>query len=137
MLARHRRLRPWRAAAYFLLALGGIVIWIDPTRNVEPVPGPVRWVWASFIVVGGSLSALGAMLDRWLYEFVALPLIIVGFGALVVVLSAGVGTGRLAFAAWLASIVATAMRRWAQLWKFSGTLRRARKAEKRRENPSA
>lgn len=132
MLARHRRLRPWRAVAYLLLATGGIIIWVDPTRNVAPVPVSIRWVWASFIVVGGLLSAAGALLDRWLYEFVTLPLIVVGFSALVLVLSAGVGTGRLAFAAWLASIVVQTARRWAGLWRFAGQLRRAVREKRRR-----
>jgi hypothetical protein len=111
--------------AYFLLALGGIVVWIDPSRNVAPVPAPIRWVWASFIVVGGAVSVLGAIKDWWVCEFVALPLLIVGFGALVVVLAAGVGTGRYAFAAWLGSIVVQTARRWGGLWKFAGALRRA------------
>lgn len=125
MLARHRRMRPWRAVAYLLLAAGGVIIWVNPTRNVEPLPALIQWVWASFIVIGGVLAALGAITDRWLYEFVALPLLSVGFGALVFVLAAGAGTGRWAFAAWLASIVVQTLRRWGGLWKFVTALRRA------------
>lgn len=138
MLARHRKIRPWRAAAYLMLALGGIIIWVDPTRNVEPVPFAIRWVWASFIVVPSLLAAAGAALDRWLYEFVALPLILVGFAALVFVLAAGGGTtGRLAFACWLGSIVVQTARRWGSLWKFVGALRRAKKRAKKQETPYA
>lgn len=133
MLARHRKIRPWRAVAYLLLSLGGVVIWIDPSRNVEPLPWSIRWIWASFLVVGGLISGLGAIRDKWLYEFTALPLIIVGFTAYVVVLCAGVGTGRLAFAAWLASIVVQTARRWAGLWRFVSALKRAnRRREDRR-----
>lgn len=131
MLARHRRMRPWRAVAYFLLSLGGIVIWIDPSRNAAALPWVIRWVWASFIVVGGMLSAVGAVTDRWLYEFVALPLVIVGFTALVIVLAGGAGTGRWAFAAWVASIVVQTARRWGGLWKFANALRRAQRGENR------
>lgn len=127
MLARHRRLRPWRAVAYLLLSAGGVIIWIDPSRNVEPLPWPIRWLWASFIVVGALVSALGALTDKWFYEFVALPLIVVGFLALVIVLCAGVGTGRLAIAAWLASIVVQTARRWWGLWQFNRALRRAQR----------
>lgn len=131
MLARHRKMRPWRALSYLLLAAGGLVIWIDPSRNIQPIPVAIRWVWASFIVVGGLVSMLGAVRDKWLYEFVALPLVVVGFTALVVVLCAGAGTGRWAFAAWLASIVVQTLRRWGGLWRFTGVLKRARRRERR------
>jgi hypothetical protein len=134
MLARHRRLRPWRAVAYFLLAAGGFIIWLDPSRNIEPLPASIRWVWASFIVVGGLVSAVGSIRDKWLYEFVALPLLVVGFGGLVIVLCAGAGTGRWAFAAWLGSIVVQTLRRWAGLWRFVNALKRA---STRREDPRA
>lgn len=128
MLARHRRIRPWRAAAYLLLALGGIVIWWDPTRNVEPVPWGIRWVWASFIVFGGLGAAYGAARDWWVHEFGALPLIIGGFSVMVVVLVAGGGsTGRLAFACWLGAIVVQAIRRWLGLLKFARQLRKAQR----------
>jgi hypothetical protein len=133
MLARHRKIRPWRAVAYFLLALGGIVIWLDPSRNVQPVPDGLRWVWASFIVVGGLASSYGAIRDKWLYEFVSLPLLMMGFTAYVVVLCAGVGTGRLAFAAWLASIVVQTARRWAGLWRFVTALKRANRRQEDRD----
>lgn len=134
MLARHRRVRPWRALVYFLQALGGIVIWIDPSRNVEPLPTGLRWVWGSFVVVGGLGAMLGTVRDKWLYEFVALPMVSMGFVAYIVVLCAGVGTGRLAIAAWLASIVVHDMHRWFGLWKFVSTLKRAKR---RRETPDA
>lgn len=128
MLARHHRLRPWRALAYLFLALGGIVIWWDPTRNVEPVPWPLRWVWASFIVLGGFSAAYGAARDRWLHEFTALPFLIGGFGVLVILLVGGGGsTGRLAFACWVFSIVVQLSRRWAGLWKFDTQLRKVRR----------
>jgi hypothetical protein len=128
MLARHRRVRPWRALAYLLLALGGIVIWVDPFRQMDGVPFVVRWVWTGFLVVGGLVSMLGAITDRWIYEFVALPLVVVGFGGMVFVLVAGGGsTARIAFACWLASIVVQTGRRYGALWKFSSALRKAKR----------
>lgn len=128
MLDRHRKIRPWRAVAYLLLALGGIVIWVDPTQQMDGVPFGVRWVWTSFLVIGGLVSMLGAITDRWLFEFVALPLIIVGFGGLVVVLVAGGGnTARLAFACWLASIVVQTARRYGGLWRFVSAVRKAKR----------
>ena len=134
MLARHRRLRPWRAAAYLLLAAGGVVIWLDPTRNVQPVPWPIRWVWASFIVLGGLNAAYGAARDRWLHEFVSLPLLIGGFSVLTVLLVAGGGsTGRLAFACWVSAIVVQSCRRFVGLWRFNGQLRKAQRKNRRRE----
>jgi hypothetical protein len=128
MLARHRRLRPWRAVGYLLLAMGAIVIWWDPTRNVEPIPWPLRWVWASFIVLGGLSSAYGSLRDRWLHEFVSLPPLIGGFAVLVALLVGGGGaTGRLAFACWVSFIVVQLSKRWLGLWRFNGQLRKARR----------
>lgn len=131
MLARHRRIRPWRALAYFLLAAGGLIIWLDPFRQMDAVPFLVRWVWTGFLVVGGLGSMLGAMTDRWLYEFTTLPLIVAGFGGMVFVLVAGGGsTARLAFACWLGSIVVQTARRWGGLWRFNNALRRAKREAK-------
>jgi hypothetical protein len=128
MLARHRRIRPWRALAYFLLALGGLVIWVDPFRQMEDIPFLVRWFWTGFLVVGGIGSAIGAVTDRWMAEFVSLPLVIVGFGGMVFVLIAGGGsTARWAFACWLGSIVVQTARRYGGLWRFAGALRRAKR----------
>lgn len=128
MLARHRRIRPWRALAYFLLAAGGLIIWTDPFRQVSDVPFLIRWVWAGFIVFGGLGSMIGAITDRWIYEFIALPLVIVGFSGMAFVLVAGGGsTGRLAFACWLMSIVVQTGRRYGGLWQFNNALRRARR----------
>lgn len=130
MLARHRKIRPWRAVAYFLMAAGGLIIWIDPTRNMAEVPFLVRWVWTGFIVVGGLVAMLGAITDKWLYEFMALPLVIVGFSAMTLVLVAGGGTtGRLAFACWLLSIIVQIGRRYGGLWLFSKALRRAKREQ--------
>lgn len=128
MLARHRRIRPWRACAYFLLAAGGVIIWTDPFRQMTEVPFLLRWVWTGFIVVGGLGSMLGALTDKWLYEFATLPLTVVGFSGMVFVLVAGGGsTARLAFACWLASIAVQTARRWGSLWRFTGALRRTKR----------
>lgn len=128
MLARHRKIRPWRAFAYLLLALGGLIIWLDPTRNMSDVPFLIRWVWSGFIVIGGLVAMVGAVTDRWLYEFVSLPLVIVGFSAMTFVLVAGGGsTGRWAFACWLLAIVVQTGRRYGGLWLFNNALRRAKR----------
>lgn len=128
MIAKHRRIRPWRAVAYFLLAAGGIIIWIDPTRNVAQIPDSVRWVWSSFIAIGSLVSMLGAIKDWWVCEFAALPLVSVGFTGMVWVVVAGGGTtGRLAFACWIASIVVQLARRWVGLLKFTSTLKQAKR----------
>lgn len=119
MLEVHQKARMSRVPAYLLLALGGVILWIDPTRNVEPLPWPIRWVWATLIVGGSLCSMVGAVMDWWIAEFIALPVVMFAFFALVVVLVAGGGTtGRLAFAFWVAAIVLMLWRRWKGLWRF-------------------
>lgn len=125
MLGDHQKARRSRVPAYLLLSIGGLIIWIDPTRNVEPVPWGFRWVWASCIVVGGLVSMLGAIKDWWICEFGTLPLLGAGFALLVIVLAAGEGTGRLAFAAWIAAIVWILAARWLSLLRFVRANKRA------------
>lgn len=74
--------RPVRAAAFALLAVGGLaaMVWRPPPA-VQAATSPVyalAYVWAALLILGGACSALGAATDRWLGEFVGLwPLIMV------------------------------------------------------------
>jgi len=126
MLAEHRRIRPWRALAYVCILAAGIILVIDPTRNAQPLPVAIRWVWSSVLITGALLSSYGAMRDRWLGEFVGIPFLLGGIGGLIWILVSGGGTtARLAFACLLGSIVVTLWRRLWSLWKFVRAQRRA------------
>lgn len=119
MLDSHRRRRPFRALAYLLLGTCGAILQYDPTRNVAPLPFSIRWVWSSFLVVGALVSMYGAVRDRWIGEFVGIPLLGSGLAALIWVLVSGGGsTGRLAFACIIGSVVVTLGARWYALWDF-------------------
>lgn len=131
MLEQHHKIRPWRAVAYILLAWGGGILMVDPSRNVAPLPASIRWVWSTFIILGGLVSTYGAVRDRWVWEFISLPLLIAGFGGLVWILGNGSGTGVLAFACFLGSIVATLGRRLYGLWLFSRAQRHLPKGKGR------
>lgn len=73
--------RPVRAAAFSLLAAGGIAAMVWPPPAVQAATSPVyalAYLWATLLVIGGIASALGAATDRWLGEYVGLwPLIMV------------------------------------------------------------
>jgi hypothetical protein len=129
MLEAHRRARFSRVPAYLLLCLGGVVLWIDPTRNVEPIPWAIRWIWASLVVIPSAASMVGAIKDWWIAEFVSLPVVMAAFIAFVLVLVLGGGsTGRLTVAFWLGAIVVMLWRRWKGLWKFVRLNRRGQES---------
>jgi hypothetical protein len=73
--------RPVRAAAFALLAAGGIAALAWPPPAVQAATSPaaaLAFVWAAMLILGGVCSAAGAITDRWLGEYVGLwPLITV------------------------------------------------------------
>ncbi len=70
-------------AAYALMAAAGVAAFFFPARSVQSATGPLDALivlWSIFLVVGGAASALGSFTDRWLGEYVGLPLLAAVFG---------------------------------------------------------
>jgi len=73
--------RWFRAIGYALIGCGGIAVLLWPpltaSNPVSPVGGPVIFLWALLLAVGGLTSALGSASDIWLGEYAGLwPLIV-------------------------------------------------------------
>lgn len=60
-------------AAYLFWLLAGLVFVISP--DIWNEYGPETWVVAVFLAVGSLCAMLGSALDRWMGEFVGLPLL--------------------------------------------------------------
>ena len=118
VLEANERGRPYRAAFYSLLALGGLILEIDPTRQLGQA-GTIRWVWSGFMVVGTVLSLIGVIRDHWRLEWYGLPLQLSALSGLIFVLIAGGGsTGRWAFACFLGAPVAVIVHRFVALYRL-------------------
>lgn len=118
-----------RILGYTLFALGGLAAIIWPSPAVARATGWLVYVWAAWLVLGGSCSMIGAVTDRWLGEYVGLPLLFSAFGVYGAVVAS---SGRLASSAGAMVLVAIALILGAR-WQDIGWVRReaARSAEHR------
>lgn len=130
MLDTHRRRRPLRVLAYTLLAAGAGVLLVDPTRSLEGQSMFTRWIWSAFLLTGTLTAIYGAVRDRYLAEFIGLPLLMTSLAAFVVLLGAAHSTGSIAFGCFLASLIVVMHSRWLDLWRLVGASTRA---ERKRE----
>lgn len=127
VLDSHRRRRPFRAAAYLVLAVGNTVILTDPTRSFEDVPDQLRFFWNGMMLLGCLLAVYGAIRDRYLAEFMGMPLMLTGVFAFVVVLIAAFTSGTLAFACFLLFILDVLVSRGLDLFGLVRSIRRAQR----------
>lgn len=125
VLDSHRRRRPLRVTAYLLLAAGAGVLMTDPLRTMQDVGPGIRWIWSSLLMVGTLLAVGGTVSDRYLAEFVGLPMLFVSMFAFAVVLAALWTTAGLAVSFFLASLVVVMVSRWLDLWRLVGASVRA------------
>lgn len=125
VLDSHRRRRPLRVLAYGLLAAGAGVLLVDPTRSLRGQSIQIRWVWSAFLLVGTLLAVYGSAWDRYIAEFIGLPLLMTALLVFVVLLAAGHTTGSIAFGCFLASLLVVLHSRWLDLWKLLGASTRA------------
>ncbi|MEW2474599.1 hypothetical protein AB0875_12490 [Micromonospora gifhornensis] len=80
--------RRWsRVAGYTMMAAAGIGAAAYPTPSVQEATGPLVYLWAAFLAVGGLLAAFGATTDRWIGELLGLPLLSAAFSVYAVVLA--------------------------------------------------
>lgn len=129
MLDSHRRRRPLRAVAYTALALGNTIILTDPTQSFREVPGQLRFFWNGIMLLGCLLAVYGAIRDRFLAEFIGMPLILAGITAFIVVLVAAWASGPWAFACFLSSILAVLVSRGLDLWELVRSTVRAERRQ--------
>ena len=125
MLDTHRRRRPFRVLAYSLLAAGSTIILTDPTRSFQDVPGQLRFLWNGMLLAGCLLTVFGAWRDKYLFEFVGIPLVLSGIGAFVDVLVAARASGPWAFACFLSAIFVIVGSRGFDVWDLVNASHRA------------
>lgn len=130
MIDSHRRRRPLRVVAYTALASGNAIIMTDPTRSFEDVPDSLRFFWNGMMLLGCLLAVYGASRDRYLAEFVGMPLVVAGISAFIAVLVAGWTSGSLAFACFLSAILTILVSRGLDLWELVRTTGRAERRRK-------
>jgi uncharacterized membrane protein HdeD (DUF308 family) len=125
----NRRRRPLRVIAYTTLAAAGTIILTDPTQSFRGVPGQLRFFWNGMMLVGCLIAVYGAFRDRYIAEFIGMPLTLAGVLAFVVVLVAAFTSGTLAFAFFLFFIFVVLVSRGLDLWVLVRTLRRAQRGK--------
>jgi hypothetical protein len=111
--------------AYTSLTLGATVLLVDPTRSLVGQSVYTRWVWAAFLLAGTLLAIYGAWRDRYLAEFVGIPLLQTALAVFVVLLGAAHTTGSIAFACFLFALMVVMHSRWLDLWRLVGATTRA------------
>jgi len=79
--------RGTRVAGYAMMAVGGAVAFAIPVTTIEASTGWLVYLWAAFLLIGGTLATYGAWTDRWIGELLGLPLISSAFGVYFVVLA--------------------------------------------------
>lgn len=71
--------RRWAyACGYLLMAVAGVFAGVWPSPNVSNAAAANAWlvlVWDAFLVIGGICSSAGAVSERWLGEYIGLPLL--------------------------------------------------------------
>lgn len=112
------------AVGYLSMAAAGVCAWLWPSPSLANATGGVAllvYVWDAFLVVGGLAAGLGAAVDRWLGEYIGLPLLAAVFAVYgVSALASGRDTSRAA----AAILIAVALMLFAR-WIDVGDVRRA------------
>lgn len=127
VLEANERGRPYRGVFYALLAAGGIILMVDPTRQLGEA-GSVRWVWSGFMIAGTLLSLWGVVKDHWRAELYGLPLQTSSLlGLIYVLVVGGDSTARLAFACFVAAPIAVIVHRMVVLQNLSRATRKMMK----------
>lgn len=70
-------LRWFRTTSYFLMFSAGVLLFFAP--EVLADLGAVGWVMTGFLTLGGGLSLYGAITEKWVGEFLGIPLLASSF----------------------------------------------------------
>lgn len=108
--------RAARLVGYALMGLAGVAAMVWPAPAVQaatPTVGPLAYIWAGMLILGGVTSAAGAASDRWLGEYAGLWPLVATFAVYGLAALAG-GRGWAAVAGGLAllSVAALLHARW-------------------------
>lgn len=95
------------------MAVAGLasVIWPAPSVSRAAAYG-LAYIWAVFLALGGSTAAVGAATDRWLGEYIGLPLLTTTFGIYGLAAATAGRVTSIAGAAALTSIALLLAARW-------------------------
>jgi len=129
VLDSHSRRRRLRAAFYGSLFAGGLVLVIDPTRQITLASPFIRFLWGGFLVVGGIFTIYGAIRDHWRPEWLGIPLQGSAMFAFVSILFAGGTTGQIAIGLFLTSIVVALASRFLDLVVLARLATKMRKSQ--------
>lgn len=72
-----RWVRVLRPLAYFCFGLAGVLLWFSPI--LLAVLGTLAIIMSVFLAGGGMLAFYGSVTDRWIGEFIGLPLLVAAF----------------------------------------------------------
>jgi hypothetical protein len=107
------RPRRWsRLAGYAMMAGGGATAFAIPTPSIQAATGWVVYLWATFLLLGGTLCTYGAITDRWIGEYTGLPLIGAAFGVYSAVLALGLNIKAAAAALAFGAVALILFDRW-------------------------
>jgi hypothetical protein len=86
-LRRDVKIKVLRIAAYFLMALAGVLLLWSPILRDDL--GWLGVAMAGFLAVGGVFALSGAVTERWAGEFIGLPLLSSSFAVFGIISTAG------------------------------------------------
>lgn len=112
------------AAGYFAMAAAGVCAWLWPSPSLATATGGealLITVWDVFLVVGGLLAGAGAAVDRWIGEYLGLPLLAAVFAVYGVTILGSSRDSSRAGAAILLAVACMLIARWVDV----GDVRRA------------
>lgn len=82
-----RWIKTMRVLTYLLMFVAGICLILSPFLSLIYIGTAEAMAW--FLTVGGLTSALGAFFERWVGEYVGVPLLASAFGVFGVISFAG------------------------------------------------
>lgn len=105
-----------RIWAYLLMGAAGVLLLVSPIFR-EAFPDTAS-VMSIFLAVGGTLSMLGALSERWYGEYVGIPLLAAGFAVFAVLSLDSMGNATfiaLANFSLLMALTASLLGRWREV----------------------
>jgi hypothetical protein len=128
------------SAGYLAMAAAGFCAWRWPSPSLAHATGGEALlivVWDIFLVVGGLTAGLGAAVDRWLGEYVGLPLLAAVFAVYGLSSLASAKDSSRAGAAILIAVALLLLARWADVGDVRRVAAQSAKARAKARNDGA